>query len=127
MAETQQPMNSNDAGNVTDSFSKAQRARGVSAVPAVNPKINQDEFASALDDLVGVWKVQEGCSVGRITRELPEPIQTKFKETLRNEKVNSARLVEVLATFGITVGSDVMRRHRRRLLGKDGCKCPNES
>jgi hypothetical protein len=112
---------------VTGSSSKAQRARGVSAVPAVNPKINQDEFASALDDLVGVWKIQEGCSVGRITRELPEPIQTKFKETLRNEKVNSARLVEVLATFGITVGSDVMRRHRRRLLGKDGCKCPNES
>jgi hypothetical protein len=127
MAETQRSMNSSDAGNVTGSSSKAQRARGVSAVPAVNPKINQDEFASALDDLVGVWKVQEGCSVGRITRELPEPIQTKFKETLRNEKVNSARLVEVLATFGITVGSDVMRRHRRRLLGKDGCKCPNES
>jgi hypothetical protein len=127
MAETQQPMSSSDAGNATGSSSKAQRARGVSAVPAVNPKINQDEFASALDDLVGVWKIQEGCSVGRITRELPEPIQTKFKETLRNEKVNSARLVEVLATFGITVGSDVMRRHRRRLLGKDGCKCPNES
>jgi hypothetical protein len=127
MAETQQPMNSSDAGNVTGSSSKAQRARGVSAVPVVNPKINQDEFSSALDNLVGVWKVQEGCSVGRITRELPEPIQTKFKETLRNEKVNSARLVEVLATFGITVGSDVMRRHRRRLLGKDGCKCPNES
>jgi hypothetical protein len=127
MAETPQPMSSNDAGNVTGSSSKAQRARGVSDVPVVNPKINQDEFASALDDLVGVWKIQEGCSVGRITRELPEPIQTKFKETLRNEKVNSARLVEVLATFGITVGSDVMRRHRRRLLGKDGCKCPNES
>ena len=127
MAETQQPTSSSDAGNVTVSYSKAQRARGVSAVPVVNPKINQDEFSSALDDLVGVWKVQEGCSVGRITRELPEPIQTKFKETLRNEKVNSARLVEVLATFGITVGSDVMRRHRRRLLGKDGCKCPNES
>jgi hypothetical protein len=127
MAETQQPMSSSDAGNVTGSSSKAQRARGVSAVPVVNPKINQDEFSSALDDLVGVWKVQEGCSVGRITRELPEPMRTKFKETLRNEKVNSARLVEVLATFGITVGSDVMRRHRRRLLGKDGCKCPNES
>ena len=127
MAETQQPMSSSDAGNATGSSSKAQRARGVSAVPVVNPKINQDEFSSALDNLVGVWKIQEGCSVGRITRELPEPIQTKFKETLRNEKVNSARLVEVLATFGITVGSDVMRRHRRRLLGKDGCKCPNES
>ena len=127
MGETQQPMSSSDAGNATGSSSKAQRARGVSDAPVVNPKINQDEFASALDNLVGVWKIQEGCSVGKITRELPEPLQTKFKETLRNEKVNSARLVEVLATFGITVGSDVMRRHRRRLLGKDGCKCPNES
>jgi hypothetical protein len=127
MGETQQPMSSSDAGNATGSSLKAQRARGVSDAPVVNPKINQDDFASALDNLVGVWKIQEGCSVGKITRELPEPIQTKFKETLRNEKVNSARLVEVLATFGITVGSDVMRRHRRRLLGKDGCKCPNES
>ena len=127
MEETQQPMSSSDAGNATGSSSKARRAHGASGVPVVNPKINQDEFSSALDDLVGVWKVQEGCSVGRITRELPEPMRTKFKETLRNEKVNSARLVEVLATFGITVGSDVMRRHRRRLLGKDGCKCPNES
>jgi hypothetical protein len=109
MAETQQPTSSSDAGNVTVSYSKAQRARGVSAVPAVNPKINQDEFVSALDELVGVWKVQNGCSVGRITNELPEPARTKFKEA-----------------FNIAVGSDVMRRHRRRLFGKDGCKCPIE-
>jgi hypothetical protein len=127
MEEMQQQMNSSDVGNVTGSSLKAQRVRGVSDVPAVNPKINQDDFVSALDNLVGIWKIQEGCSVGRITRELPEPSRTKFQEALRNEKVNSARLVEVLATFGITVGSDVMRRHRRRLLGKDGCKCPNES
>ena len=127
MAGTQQPMSSNDAGNVTGSSSKARRAHGVSDAPAVNPKINQDEFASALDNLVGFWKPQNGCSVGKITRDLPEPARTKFKEALVNEKVNSARLVEVLATFDITVGSDVMRRHRRRLLGKDGCKCPRES
>jgi len=127
MAGTQQPMSSNDAGNVTGSSSKVRRAHGVSDVPAVNPKINQDEFTHALDDLIGLGRINDGCSVGRITRELPEPSQTKFKEALLNEKVNSARLVEVLATFGITVGSDVMRRHRRRLLGKDGCKCPRES
>ena len=127
MAGTQQPMSSNDAGNVTGSSSKARRAHGVSDVPVVNPKINQDEFIFALGELEGVWKVNTGCSVGRITRELPEPAQTKFKEALMNDKVTSARLAELLATFDITVGSDVMRRHRRRLLGKDGCKCPNES
>ena len=126
MGETQHLMSSNDAGNATGSSSKAQRARGVSAVPVVNPKINQDEFVSALDELVGVWKVQDGCSVRRITNELPEPARTKFKEAMKNEKINSARLVELLATFDIAVGSDVMRRHRRRLFGKDGCKCPIE-
>ena len=127
MEETQQPMSSSDVGNATGSSLKAPRARGVSAVPAVNPKINQDEFVSALDELVGVWKVQDGCSVRRITNDLPEPARTKFKEALMNEKINSARLVELLATFNIAVGSDVMRRHRRRLFGKDGCKCPIES
>ena len=127
MAETQQPMSSNDAGNATGSSSKVQRTRGVSDVPVVNPKITQDEFVSALDELVGLWKVQDGCSVRRITNELPEPARTKFKQALMNEKINSARLVELLATFNIAVGSDVMRRHRRRLFGKDGCKCPIES
>jgi hypothetical protein len=124
MAEQHLQTSSKDAGNATDSSLSQQRARGKSDAPVVNPKINQGEFANALEGLVGVNKIYEGCSVGRITRELPEPLQTKFKETLLNEKVNSARLVEVLASFGITVGSDVMRRHRRRLLGKDGCKCP---
>jgi hypothetical protein len=127
MAETQQPMSSNDAGNATDSFLKAQRTRGVSGVPVVNPKINQAEFITGLEKLEGVHKFYTGCSVGRITRDLPEPAQSKFKEALVSDKVSSARLVELLATFDITVGSDVMRRHRRRLLGKDGCKCPNES
>jgi len=127
MAETQQPMSSNDAGNATGSFLKAQRTRGVSGVPVVNPKINQAEFITGLEKLEGVHKFYTGCSVGRITRDLPEPAQSKFKEALVSDKVSSARLVELLATFDITVGSDVMRRHRRRLLGKDGCKCPNES
>ena len=127
MAETQQPMSSNDAGNATGSFLKAQRTRGVSGVPVVNPKINQAEFILGLEKLEGVHKFYTGCSVGRITRDLPEPAQSKFKEALLSDKVSSARLVELLATFDITVGSDVMRRHRRRLLGKDGCKCPNES
>ena len=126
MAETQQPMSSNDAGNATGSFLKAQRTRGVSGVPVVNPKINQAEFIIGLEKLEGVHKFYTGCSVGRITRDLPEPAQSKFKEALLSDKVSSARLVELLATFDIAVGSDVMRRHRRRLLGKDGCKCPRE-
>ena len=128
MAETQQPMNSSDAGNVTGSSLKAQRARGVSAVPAVNPKINQDEFFKDLDALVGFDREQAGCSIGRLVAKLDEPLRSKLNEIMRNEKVNSARLGEVMLAYGLQVSSsDVLRRHRRRLLGKDGCKCPNES
>jgi hypothetical protein len=46
MAETQQPMSSNDAGNVTGSSSKVQRVRGVLDAQGVNPKINQDNELS---------------------------------------------------------------------------------
>ena len=127
MAEMQQQTNSKDVGVAKDSSLKVQRVHGVSDAQGVNPKINQDDFFKDLDALVGFGREQNGCSVGRLVAKLDEPLRSKLNEIMRNEKVNSARLVEVLATFGITVGSDVMRRHRRRLFGKDGCKCPIES
>ena len=128
MDETQQQMSSNDAGNATGSSSKAQRARGVSVAQDVSPKINQDEFFSQLDSLVGAGREQGGCSVGILVNNLEEPVRSKLIEIMKNDKVNSARLAEVMLAFGLQVSSsDVLRRHRRRLLGKDGCKCPRES
>ena len=128
MAETQQPMSSNDAGNVTGSSSKVQRVRGVSDVQGVNPKINQDDFFKDLDSLVGTGRGQSGCSIGKLVADLDEPLRSKLNEIMRNEKVNSSRLGEVMLAYGLQVSSsDVLRRHRRRLIGKDGCKCPNES
>ena len=128
MAEMQQPMSSNDAGNVTGSSSKVQRVRGVSDVQGVNPKINQDDFFKDLDSLVGTGRGQSGCSIGKLVANLDEPLRSKLNEIMRNEKVNSSRLGEVMLAYGLQVSSsDVLRRHRRRLIGKDGCKCPNES
>ena len=128
MAETQRSMNSSDAGNATDSSLKALRARGASDVPVVNPKINQDDFFKDLDALVGFGREQGGCSIGRLVSKLDEPMRSKLTEIMKNEKVNSARLAEVMLAYGLQVSSsDVLRRHRRRLIGKDGCKCPNES
>ena len=128
MAETQQPMSSNDAGNVTGSSSKAQRTRGVSDVQGVNLKINQDDFFKDLDSLVGFGREQAGCSVGKLVANLDAPLRSKLNEIMLNEKVSSVRLGEVMLAYGLQVSSsDVLRRHRRRLLGKDGCKCPNES
>lgn len=128
MAESQSQMSSSDAGNVTGSSSKARRARGVSDAQDVSPKINQDDFFKDLDALVGAGREQGGCSIGVLVSKLDEPLRSKLTQIMKNEKVNSARLAEVMLAYGLQVSSsDVMRRHRRRLLGKDGCKCPRES
>ena len=128
MAESQSQMSSSDAGNVTGSSSKARRARGVSDAQDVSPKINQDDFFKDLDALVGVGREQGGCSIGALVSKLDEPLRSKLTEVMKNEKVNSARLAQVMLAYGLQVSSnDVLRRHRRRLLGKDGCKCPRES
>jgi len=113
---------------VTGSSSKARRARGVSDAQDVSPKINQDDFFKDLDALVGAGREQGGCSIGVLVSKLDEPLRSKLTQIMKNEKVNSARLTEVMLAYGLQVSSsDVMRRHRRRLLGKDGCKCPRES
>ena len=128
MAETQRRTNSKDVGNATDSSSKAQRARGVSDARAVNPKINQDDFFADLDSLIGVGREQGGCSVGALVAKLEEPLKSKLIATMKNESVSSAKLGELMLSYGLPLSStDVLRRHRRRLIGKDGCKCPRES
>ena len=125
MAETQQPMSSNDAGNVTGSSSKAQRAHGVSDAQGVNPKINQAEMFSDLDALIGAGRNHDGCSIGKMVSKLEEPLRNKLNEIFRNEKVDSSSLGKVMVAYGLAVSSsDVLRRHRRRQMGKDGCKCP---
>ena len=124
MAETRQPMSSSDAGNVTGSSSKAQRAHGVSDAQGVNLKINQAEMFADLDALVGAGRQQEGCSIGKMVNKLEEPLRNKLNEIFCNETVDSSSLGKVMLAYGLAVSSsDVLRRHRRRLMGRDGCKC----
>lgn len=125
MAETQRLTNSSDAGNATDSSLRARRARGASDVPVVNPKINQDEFLKDLDSLVGAGRVIDGCAIGLMVSRLDEPLRNKLNEIFMNERVLSSSLADVMRSYGLVVSSsDVLRRHRRRLNGKEGCKCP---
>jgi hypothetical protein len=125
MAETQRSTNSSDAGNVTGSSSKAQRARGVSDAPVVNPKINRDDFLQELDALVGAGRIIDGCSIGLMVSQLDEQLRNKLNEIFMNERVLSSSLADVMRSYGLVVSSsDVLRRHRRRLNGKEGCKCP---
>jgi len=127
MAETQSRTNSKDVGVVKDSSLRAQQDLGVSNVQGVNLKINQAEFFSELDALANISRTGEGCSVGKFMATLDEATHKKLSEVFLNEKVNSARLVELLDKYGVTINPDVMRRHRRRMAGKMGCKCQRES
>ena len=124
MAETRRSMSSKDAGNATDSSSKAQRARGVLGVRAVNLKINQDDFLNDLDNLVGEGRTN-GCAIGVMVEKLDVAIQDKLNLIFVNPTVLSSSLADVMRSYGLVVSSsDVLRRHRRRLNGKEGCKCP---
>jgi hypothetical protein len=128
MAEMQTQTKTSAAGNVTVSFSKAQRARGVSVVQDANLKISQDEFLAKLEALEGK-RTSPGfnCAMGRIVNEIDEPVKSKLKEALINEQIEASMLVPLLAEYGYELSSNIVRRHRRRMMGKDGCKCQRES
>ena len=57
--------------------------------------------------------------------QLDEPLRNKLNEIFMNERVLSSSFADVMRSYGLVVSSsDVLRRHRRRLNGKEGCKCP---
>ena len=124
MAETRKPMSSKDAGNATGSSSRARRDHGASDVHVASPKINQDDFFNKLDSLVGKGRIQGGCSIGYMMETLDESIRLKIEEIMKNDSVQSTRLANLLKEYGFEISStDVLRRHRRRLQGRDGCMC----
>ena len=124
MAETQRQTSSKGAGNATDSSLSRQRARGVSDAQDVSQRISLDEFTSKLDSLNGK-KTLPGheCAMGKLMRELPEAFSSKLMETLKNTSIEGTAITKVLADYGFEMSSNVVRRHRRRLQGLDGCKC----
>ena len=128
MAETRKPMSSKDAGNATGSSSNQPRAHGASGVPVVNQKINRDELFSELDSLIGKGRIQGGCSIGYMMESLDKETRLKIEEVMKNNSVQSTRLANLLKNYGFEITStDVLRRHRRRLQGRDGCMCYRES
>ena len=124
MAETQRQTSSKGAGNATDSSLSRLRAHGVSDVQGVSQKINLDEFTARLDSINGK-KTMPGheCAMGKLMRELPEAFSSKLMETLVNTSVEGTAITKVLSDFGFELSTNVIRRHRRRMQGLDGCKC----
>lgn len=124
MAGKQRQTSSKDAGNATDSSLSQQPARGALDVHAVSQKINLDEFSARLDSLHGK-KTLPGykCAMGALLQELPEAFSQKLSEALLNTAVEGSAITKVLADYGFEMSSNIVRRHRRRMQGLDGCKC----
>jgi hypothetical protein len=101
-----------------------QRARGVSDAQDASQKINLDEFTAQLESLQGK-KTLPGheCAMGKLMRELPTSFSSKLREALMNPSVEGTAITKVLMDFGFEMSSNVVRRHRRRIMGLDGCKC----
>lgn len=127
MAETQRQTNSSDVGNATASSSRVRRARGVSDVQGVSQKINQDDFLSRLDSLPIRTTNSGVCAVGKLLKELPESMSLRLNQALQNHSVTATTIALLLNDFGFDISSTTVRRHRRRMDKKDGCKCNNES
>jgi hypothetical protein len=128
MAETQKPMNSKDAGNATGFSLSQPHDLGVSDVQDASLKIKHEEFFKDLDLLIGKGRFQGGCSIGNFMDELDPTVKEKLEEVMKNENVQSTRLADLLNKYGLKISStDVLRRHRRRLQGRDGCMCYRES
>ena len=125
MAETRKKTSSKGVGDATGYSSSMQHDLGAQDVADAKVKINQPEnFLSDLDDLIGVGRLNYTCSVKRAVESLDEPLKSKLEQAIINESIVAARLTEMLRKYDINISSDVMRRHRRRMLGKDGCSCP---
>jgi hypothetical protein len=124
MAETQRQTSSKGAGNATGSSLSRQRARGVSDAQDVSQKINLDEFTSKLESIHGKKTIPgHECAMGKLMRELPISFSSKLREALVNPSVEGTAITKVLIDFGFDMSSNVVRRHRRRMMGLDGCKC----
>ena len=124
MAETQRQTSSKGAGNATDSSLSRQRARGVSDAQDVSQRISLDDFSSKLESLYGMKTLPGNeCAMGKLMRELPEAFSTKLMEALLNTSVEGSAITKVLSDFGFDMSTNVIRRHRRRMQGLDGCKC----
>lgn len=124
MAETQRRMSSKDVGNVTVSYLNPQQDHGVLDAQGANPKINLDDFAAQLESLSGKKTLPGGeCAMGKLLRELPELVSEKLKQALLNQNIEATGICALLKNYGYSISSNIIRRHRRTMLGNDGCKC----
>jgi len=122
MAEIQKQTNFKDVGNATDSSLNLPPDHGVSVVPDASQIINQDDSIAKLEALLKN-NIPNGCKFGNFLHTLDDPAKSKLLQIVKNPNISVSKISELLTEFGFSVCSDSVRRHRKRLLGQNGCRC----
>lgn len=122
MGEQRQPMNSSDAGNVTDYFSSSPRDRGESNVVDAKPSIKTD-LLSDLSQLTGKIPSHMPCRTWEVLQMLDEGERKVLQDALANPTVRGTWIAETLGKHGYKISAYSIQRHRRAMTGKEGCSC----
>lgn len=69
--------------------------------------------------------INRRCSTQELVETLPAAAQEPLNIALAAKHVPTAKIIEVLASHGLTARAENVNRHRRRLQGGNyACKCP---
>ena len=65
------------------------------------------------------------CSIGKMLVSLDKEDREALTKVLADPLIESSSIARVLDKNGISIGGDLIRRHRRRANG-NGCMCPKD-
>lgn len=68
-------------------------------------------------------RVHNLCGVGKFVSTLDDDDRKAFKAAMDNPDIQVIAIARTLENNGITLGYDLIARHRRRAIGS-GCRCP---
>ena len=89
----------------------------------MDSKPNSQGFFSALEALSKVrTQKTNGCQLGALLKELPEPESKKLQEIVATLEIPATAIASVLEDNGYKIHISTVRYHRAGLNGK-GCKC----
>jgi len=84
------------------------------------------DLSNDLDELSqnSVGPRNKQCGVEFVLGQVDEESRLKLVALLDNDQVSGAQICKVLTSHGFAIQYSSVIRHRRRLKGNAGCKCP---
>lgn len=122
MGEQRQPMNLSDAGNATDYSLSSPQDRGESNVTDAKPSIKTD-LLSDLSQLNAKIPSHMPCRTWEVLQMLDANTTKVLMDALMNPSVRGTWIAEALGKHGYKISAYSIQRHRRAMMGKEGCSC----